>query len=62
MFNAQQIEKAEHCGSVYNVETNDVEEPEKMVDKISFKFAIKTAKNATNIIRKPVEGISLSFF
>ena len=29
-FNARQIEKAEHCGLVYNVETNDVEEPEKM--------------------------------
>ena len=30
VFNAGQIEKAEHCGLVYNVETNDVEEPENM--------------------------------
>ena len=30
IFNAQQIEKAESCGLVYNVEANDVENPEKM--------------------------------
>ena len=30
VFNAGQIEKAEHCGLVYNVEANDVENPEKM--------------------------------
>ena len=30
VFNAGQIEKAEHCGLVYNVETNDVENPEEM--------------------------------
>ena len=30
VFNAQQIEKAENCGLVYNVETNDVENPENM--------------------------------
>ena len=30
VFNAQQIEKAENNGLVYNVETNDVENPENM--------------------------------
>ena len=30
VFNAGQIEKAENCGLVYNVETNDVENPENM--------------------------------
>ena len=30
VFNAQQIEKAESCGLVYNVEANDVENPENM--------------------------------
>ena len=30
VFNAGQIEKAEHCGLVYNVETNDIENPENM--------------------------------
>ena len=30
VFNAGQIEKAEHCGLVYNVENNDVENPEIM--------------------------------
>ena len=30
VFNAGQIEKAEHCGLVYNVEKNDVENPEEM--------------------------------
>ena len=30
VFNAGQIEKAEHCGRVYNVEANDVENPETM--------------------------------
>ena len=30
VFNAGQIEKAEYCGLVYNVETNDVENPENM--------------------------------
>ena len=29
-FNAQQIEKAESCGLVYNVETNYVDNPENM--------------------------------
>ena len=30
MFNAGHIEKAEHCGLVYNVETNYVDNPENM--------------------------------
>ena len=30
VFNAQQIEKAEHCGLLYYVEANDVENPEQM--------------------------------
>ena len=30
VFNASQIEKAEHCGLVYNVETNYVDNPENM--------------------------------
>ena len=30
VFNAQQIEKAENCGLVYNVETNYVDNPENM--------------------------------
>ena len=30
VFNAQQIEKAESCGLVYNVKDNNVENPESM--------------------------------
>ena len=37
------IHQAEHCGLVYNVETNDVEEPEKM-DRHVMKSTMKKKK------------------
>ena len=36
IFKVQQIEKAESCGLVYNVEANDVENPEKMYRQQKF--------------------------